>query len=319
MWFGDDAAAVAMPGPGPSVAPSPHASLLLLATDAVVAGIDADLSLTSLSDLGWKAMAVNLSDIAAMGGTAAYALVSVIGAGLDELDQLYAGILEAAATYSCPVVGGDLSAGTELAVSVAVAGWVSGPPVLRSGARPGDTIWVTGRLGAAAAGLRLLREAGSSRPTGPDRWSGREADLIRAHARPTPALGAGAQARAAGATAMIDVSDGLVTDIAQLAELSGVGFELVDIPLAPGATLDEGLGGGDDYVLAFTVSPAPALPAYGPKSSGPSTLSEETGPAEAFVRAGLPAPHLIGKCLPDPTERLLSGRRLEITGWEHSL
>lgn len=297
VWFGDDAAVIAPPGTG---SPSSRYPRLLLATDAVVAGVDADLSLTSLSDLGWKAMAVNLSDIAAMGGAPGHALVTVVGARPEQLRSLYEGILEAAGSYHCPVVGGDLSAGAELVVSVAMTGWVNGAPVLRSGARPGDTIWVTGALGAASAGLRLLKEAGPPGPAGPRRWTGPESVLVRAHARPRPALAEGALARASGATAMIDVSDGLVADLAHLAELSGVGFELLDVPVAAGATLAEALGGGDDYVLAFTMGP-------------------DGGIAEDFVLAGLTPPYLIGTCLPDPARRLIAGRPVQVQGWEHSL
>ena len=282
----------------------------MLTADTVVAGLDADLSLTTLSDLGWKAMAVNLSDIAAMGGIPGHALISVVGAGPDELRSLYEGILEAAVAYDCPVVGGDLSAGSEMVVSVSLTGRVDGPPVLRSGAQPGDTIWVTGRLGAAAAGLRLLKAAGPSGPGGAHRWSPAESDLVRAHARPRPALAEGALARRSGATAMIDVSDGLVADLSHISNLSGVGFELMDVPVAPGATLAEALAGGDDYVLAFTM---PAIgPAIGPAATRPDL-------AEAFERAGLPPPYLIGRCLPDPSKRLMAGRAVEVTGWDHSL
>jgi thiamine-monophosphate kinase len=298
VWSGDDAAAVAWPG----TTATRDGSLLLLTADTVVGGLDADLSLTTLSDLGWKAMAVNLSDIAAMGGTPGHALVSVVGASPDELRSLYEGILEAAAAYDCPVVGGDLSAGSEMVVSVSLTGRVDGPPVLRSGARPGDTIWVTGRLGAAAAGLRLLKAAGPAGSAGPHRWSPAESDLVQAHARPRPALAAGALARQAGATAMIDVSDGLVADLSHIANLSAVGFELMDVPVAPGATLAEALAGGDDYVLAFT------MPGLGP---APET--------EAFERTGLHPPYLIGKCLPDRAKRLMAGQALEVTGWDHSL
>ena len=184
-----------------------------------------------------------------------HALVSVVGLGPDELGVLYEGVLEAATTYRCPVVGGDLSAGAEPVVTVALTGWVDGPPVLRTGARPGDTIWVSGPLGAAAAGLRLLRQSDAPARAGGSGWGTEERDLVRAHARPRPALAEGALARLAGATAMIDVSDGLVADLSQMAEVSAVGFELMDVPVAPGATLDEALGGGDDYVLAFTMPP----------------------------------------------------------------
>ncbi len=299
VWSGDDTAVIALPADDPGARGSQR---LLLTADAVVAGIDADLSLTSLPDLGWKAMAVNLSDIAAMGGVPGQALVSVVGARTDQLNALYEGILEAAVAYNCPVVGGDLSGGAELVVSVAVTGWVSGSPVLRSGAHPGDTIWVTGRLGAAAAGLRLLRQSGPPGASGRGLWAEADRDLVMAHARPRPALAAGALARAAGATAMIDVSDGLVADLGHIAQRSGVGFDLQDVPIAPGATLAEALGGGDDYVLAFAM----------PGRAGAVVV-------EAFSAAGLPSPYLIGSCLPDHRQRLLAGRAIDVTGWDHSL
>ncbi len=291
VWFGDDAAVV-RPGPG--------APLLLLAADTVVAGVDADLSLTSLSDLGWKAMAVNLSDIAAMGGTPGQAVVSVVGLGPPDLESLYEGVLAAAGEYHCPVVGGDLSAGRQVVVSVAVTGSVDGPPVLRRGARPGDTIWVTGALGASAAGLRVLR--GRSLLEARPPWPVEEEALVAAHARPRPALRAGALARRAGATAMIDVSDGLLADLGRLASQSGVGFDLVEVPAAAGATRDEALSGGDDYVLVFTIGQAG---------------SELAG--QAFAAAGLPAPCLIGECLPDPSRHLLAGATVQLRGWEHRL
>jgi thiamine-monophosphate kinase len=287
VWFGDDAAVVGVPGTD---------GLLLLAADAVVAGLDADLELTSLADLGWKAMAVNLSDIAAMGGRPRHALVSVVGLRPDEIEALYAGVVEAAEAYACPVVGGDLSGGAQAVVSVAITGWCDGPPVLRRGARPGDSIWVTGPLGAAAAGLRWLQatpkvELANGVPA---------AALVRAHARPRPALAAGEVARRLGATAMIDVSDGFVADLTSLAEASGVGFALTEVPVAEGATLEEALAGGDDYVLVFT------LP------SGADALVP-------FAERGVSAPYRVGSCLGDPGQRLLAGRAVAVAGWEHQL
>jgi thiamine-monophosphate kinase len=291
VWAGDDAAVVRVP-----VSPPGQAPLLLLAADAVVAGVDADLSLTTLADFGWKAMAVNLSDIAAMGGRPAHALVSVVGLGPDELEDLYEGIVEAAAEFGCDVVGGDLSSGKEVVVSVAVTGWVDGEPVLRTGAGPGDRIWVTAPLGAAAAGLRLLVQAGP----GSHAWGPADQALVSAHARPRPALAEGVLARLAGATAMIDVSDGLAADLDQLARRSGVGFELANVPVAEGAAIDEALAGGDDYVLVFT-TPWPV------------------DVVKAFLAAGAPAPYLIGECVADPQLRRVAGETLKVVGWEHSL
>lgn len=291
VWFGDDAAVLKVPAAN---------GLLLLTTDTLVAGLDADLSLTTLADLGWKALVVNLSDIAAMGGNPAYGVASVVGLGPDGIDELYTGIREAATRYSCPVVGGDLSGGNQVVVSVAVTGWLDGPPVLRSGARPGDTIWVTGPLGAAAAGLRWLRAAKEAGKSAPTTTTATHEALVQAHARPRPALAEGAAANRAGATAMIDVSDGLAADLGHIAERSGVGFELHDVPVAAGATLPEALGGGDDYVLIFT------LPAG-------------VDPARVFSVAGLDCPVRVGTCLDDPTQHLLAGKTLPLTGWEHAM
>jgi thiamine-monophosphate kinase len=143
-----------------------------------------------------------------------------------DLDLIYQGMAEASATYACPVVGGDLANAAQLVVTVAVTGRVDGTPVLRSGARPGDGIYVTAPLGAAAAGAY--------------------------RARPRARVAEGTAARQAGATAMIDVSDGLVADLNHIAEASGVGYELRDVPVADGATEEQALHGGEDFELVFT-------------------------------------------------------------------
>ncbi len=251
--IGDDAAIVDPPD-GP----------LLLAADAVVAGVHTPPDLP-LEDLGWKAVVVNVSDIAAMGGRPLHLLVTVAAPPGTDLDRLFDGVAEAAQAYVCPVVGGDLTTADTLVVSVAVTGTVDGTPVTRSGASPGEVIYVTGPLGAAAA-------SGWTR-------------------RPLARVVEGVDARGAGATAMIDVSDGLVADLGHIAEESGVGFALDEVPVAPGATLDQALTGGEDYELVFT---APA----------------------ARVPVGL----RIGTCTADPAERTLAGRTLpaDAGGWEHN-
>ncbi len=155
VWVGDDVALV----PGPT-------GLLLLASDAVVAGVHADLSLVGLDDLGWKALVANVSDVAGVGGRPLAAVVSVAGPlGEVDVDLLYDGLLAASAAYGCPVVGGDMTSAPTLVVSVAIAGDAgpsSPPPVLRQGARPGDRLFVTGPLGSSAAGLTVLREAAAA-------------------------------------------------------------------------------------------------------------------------------------------------------------
>src|SRR5579875_3323687 len=290
LWLGDDAAAVAVPaGPG----------WLLLAADTVVAGVHADLRLTSLGDLGWKAVAASVSDIAAMGGDPHRCLVTIAAPEGCDIPALYEGVAAAAAELGCPVVGGGLSRAPELVVTVAVTGWCDGTPVPRSGAAPGDVIWCCGQLGAAAAGLRLLR-SGLAFAGGPASGSaeGRTgaAAAVRAHARPIPRLAEGAAARAAGATAMIDVSDGLSADLDHVATRSGVGIRLDDLPVHSEATLEEALGGGEDFALVFCAPPS--------------------APVESAFH-GLDTPVRIGRCTDDPAERTLRGEPLARIGWEH--
>jgi thiamine-monophosphate kinase len=288
--IGDDAAVV----PGPS-------GSLLVCADAAVAGVHGDLALIGLDDFGWRALVAALSDVAAMGGRPGSAVVTVSGPLGDlDLDLLYDGLLAAAGAHGCPVVGGDLTAAPVLVVSVAVVGdgdeaaFDGRPPVLRAGAVPGDTLYVTGPLGAAAAGLALLR-AGRG---------GDDPDLDRAHRRPQPRLHEGAVARRVGATAMIDVSDGLASDVDHLAESSGVGVVIEHVPVAMGVARvsDDpeatALGGGEDYELVF------AAP-------------ESADVAGAFADAGLAVPLRIGRCSADAGERRLGDRPLPLLGWEH--
>jgi thiamine-monophosphate kinase len=277
-WIGDDAAVVAPPPDN-----------LLLTADLVVAGVHVDLDLVGTHDMGWKAMSANVSDIAAMAGRPLRALVSVAGPGSTDLDSLFSGLAEAAEHYRCPVVGGDLANAGVLVVSVAVIGTTGArPAVLRSGARPGDSLFVTGPLGASAAGLEVLR-------------SGRAGDapaLAAAHRRPQARVEEGQAARAAGATAMIDLSDGLAIDLDRLGEASGVGVALTALPVSEGASVEQALGGGEDYELAFSAADTDAV-------------------AAAFRAARLRSPVRIGSCTGDPEERRLDDRRLEPTGWEH--
>ncbi len=280
-----------------AVVPAPSGSMLL-AADVVVAGVHCDLDLVGLDDMGWKALVANVSDVAAVGGRPCYALVTVSGplAKLD-FDLLYDGLIAASGAYDCPIVGGDLSSSPTLVVSVAVVGdgGTGEPrPVLRSGARPGDTLFTTGPLGSSAAGLELLR-------------SGRVADapdLVLSHRRPRARLDEGTAARAAGATAMIDVSDGLASDVRHLADASGVGVVLDRVPVAIGVSRvsDDpeavALGGGEDYELLFT-------------ASDPDRV------ASTFADLGLGTPLRIGRCTDDPAERRLRDGDLPVLGWEH--
>lgn len=282
--IGDDAATVpALPGQ------------LVLCADAAVAGVHADLRLVGADDLGWKALVRALSDVAAMGAQAAYALVTVSGPlGDVDVDGLFDGLLAASSAYGCPIVGGDLTGGTGLVVSVSVVGWVEGEPVRRSGASPGDALFVTGPLGAAAGGLMALRQGRGAEDT----------DLVLAHRHPRPRLAEGRAARTAGATAMIDISDGLASELRHLARESGVGIVVDRVPLAVGLAryCDDpdavALGGGEDYELLF---------------AAPDAAAVET----VFATAGLVAPLPIGRCTGDGELRL-RGEPIPDVGWEHT-
>jgi thiamine-monophosphate kinase len=277
-WIGDDAAVVAAPQDG-----------LLLAADLVVAGVHVDLDLVGIDDMGWKAMSVNVSDLAAMAGRPRHALVSVAGPASTDLDALFAGLADAARHYSCPVVGGDLANADVLVVSVAVTGTTEGrPAVLRSGATPGDVLFVTGPLGASAAGLEVLRSGHGGAAVG----------LAAAHRRPKARVEEGQAARSGGATAMIDVSDGLAIDLDRLAVASGVGLVVADVPVSDGASPEHAIGGGEDYELVFSAPDPEAV-------------------AAAFREAELRAPVRLGSCTADPGERRIDGARLQPQGWQH--
>lgn len=270
---------------------------LLAAVDTLVADRHFRLAWTDPESVGWKALVVNLSDIAAMGGvpTAALAAVTLPDGPPGLADRLADGLIEASDAFDCPLVGGDTTSGAVLVVSVTVLGRLPDgvEPVLRSGARVGDTVFVTGPLGGAATALDALTEATTPDPA-----------LAQALHRPVPRLAEGRAAAAAGATAMIDVSDGLAADLGHVLDASGVGVELDagSIPRAPGVSLDRALGGGDDYELCFT---AP----------------DEGRVREAFEAAGLDPPVAVGTITAADRVLTTNGRRetLGSTGWSHPI
>lgn len=246
VGIGDDAAAWQEDG-----------ATVLAATDAMVQGVHFAPG-TPWRDLGWKALAVNLSDIAAMGGVPRYALVDLSLPGETEVEDaagLYRGLAEIAQRHRVAVVGGNLTAAPLVMIAVTVIGRALGEGLLRrSAAAPGDCVAVTGHLGAAAAGLRVLR--GQARPP-----AGSGERLRRAHLRPQPRVAEGQALVRSGVRAAIDISDGLAADLAHVCAASKVGARVhVDrVPLHPEArellgpgALDLALSGGEDYELLFT-------------------------------------------------------------------
>ncbi|MFB9706274.1 thiamine-phosphate kinase [Streptosporangium sandarakinum] len=241
---------------------------VVVTTDLLIEGRHFRRDWSSGYDIGRKAAAQNLSDVAAMG---ARPTGIVVGLGLPSdastgwLDDLTDGLRDECDLVGASVVGGDVTRCDAVVIGVTALGDLGGrAPVTRSGARPGDVVAVTGRLGHAAAGLALLR-AGLTVPA-------EQAGLVEAHRRPLPPYARGPEAAGLGATAMLDVSDGLLQDLGHVARASGVGVVLDPGRLpVPGALreaadllgadpLEWVLSGGDDHALAATFPDGVALP-----------------------------------------------------------
>ncbi|MBG6106969.1 thiamine-phosphate kinase [Frigoribacterium sp. CG_9.8] len=261
------AAASALLGPGDdcAVVAAPDGRFVVT-TDMMIHGPDFRLAWSTPHDLGWKAAASNLADVAAMGAVPS-ALVVAIAAPADSpvslLEGIADGLRDACETLApgCGVVGGDLSVSATITIAVTAFGDLEGrTPVLRSGASPGDTVAVAGPLGEAALALRLLF-SNAVDPSG--RPDAALATALRSRTAPqlapTPPIAAGRVAALAGATAMLDLSDGLAIDCARLARASGVGVDFASATLGPDTAL--ALAGGEDHSLLATFPPGATLPA----------------------------------------------------------
>lgn len=251
---GDDAAVVAAPD-----------GRFVVTTDMMIHGPDFRLAWSTPVDLGWKAAASNLSDVAAMGAIPTALVVAIAAPGHTEVavlegiaDGLRAGCERLAP--GCGVVGGDLSTSATLTIAVTAFGDLEGRrPVLRSGARIGDVVAVSGALGAAAEGLGLLFERGmvDGEPSAAAAATLRAAHPeVLAQLAPTPPIADGRRAALGGATAMIDTSDGLALDARRIAIASGVGIDLHAAALGSRAALD----GGEDHSLLATFPADVPLP-----------------------------------------------------------
>lgn len=281
LGIGDDAALVRGP------------ERLLLTTDILVEDEDFRRADHPPRLLGRKSLNVNLSDIAAMGGRPLHALVGLALPGEIEeawLRQFMAGVRSAAREAGVALVGGDLSQSEKIMISVTVTG-ESRFAVTRSGARPGDAIFVSGTLGDAAGGLRLLEKGGIRGVVKPVR------PLLKAFLDPEPKLKLGALlARRGLASAMIDLSDGLSVDLTHVCSESGAGAEVeaACIPISPALArfarepLDMALNGGEDFELLFTVRPAKIAAVEGLARSGRITKIGRIIPGRAIrlVMAG---------------------------------
>jgi thiamine-monophosphate kinase len=277
--IGDDAAVLSAP-----------AGKLLVTVDMLAEGVHFDRAYCEPADLGHKLLAVSLSDIASMAGTPLYCVISLAlptGTGEGFLEAFYGGLGQLARQCGVDVVGGNLTASRGgLVLDLCLLGQ-SGAPALRSGARAGDRLAVTGTLGASAIGLQALRRWGRGAC---DRFP----DVCRAHLRPEPRVrfGQAVGGTATPISAMIDISDGLTSEAHHLAAQSNVGIQIREeaIPVAPATRaaaaalpadwLRAALDGGEDYELLFTFDPAQtaAIEAAARSTGTPVTvIGEVTG------------------------------------------
>lgn len=307
VGIGDDVAVLAAQGD----------TLLLATVDSQVEGVHFLRQRTPPAQLGQRALAVNLSDIAAMGGSAEYGLISLglpASLELSWVEELYRGLRAEADRWGVALVGGNVARSPgAIWIDITLLGRARRDELLRrSGARPGDLVCVTGKLGDSAAGLRLLHDPALAEVVGDG-----EA-LVARHLAPTPRLAEAAViARSRQATAMIDLSDGLSSDIGHICTRSVVGVQLwaerlpitADVRAIAGATgvapWQLALSGGEDYELCFTVPPAMA-------DGLAAAVLRETGTPVTIIGEVLTAAEGRSVRLPDGTETPLEAR-----GWEH--
>lgn len=250
------------PGDDAAIFPPLGDRRLVVSTDAAVEGVHFDFSFMSPFDVGYRALAAALSDLAAMGAVPfGYLLSMGLPKGLLEarLHELYQGLALAGEPWRLPLAGGDITASGELFLDVTVLGTLTGPALLRSAARPGDRLAVTGRPGLAALGLRLL----ASGQSGPE-------EARSAFLRPRPRFDVAALALAGGVAVGDDITDGVAAEVGSVCGASGVGavLEPAAFPALPGLSASQAealfLGGGDDLELLLA-APEAKLAALAPR------------------------------------------------------
>ena len=282
-------------------------SVLLATTDTLVQDVHFLPGLAPWCDIGWKALAVNVSDIAAMGGEPLFALVTLAlppEMEVAAVDRLYDGLNECAREYGVAIAGGDIVRAAEFSITIALIGKAqmrNGEPLLlrRNAARPGDVIAVTGTLGDSAAGLERLK-------------AGVPLDdpLVRVHLHPRPPVTVAQEAAQLGIACGIDISDGLLQDIRHVCAMAGLAanIDASRIPISdalraayPQSALALACSGGEDYELVF-VAPAALIARLKAMSTVPLTVVGEFIEGERLVRL-----------LDDSGDEI----QIESSGWDH--
>jgi len=238
------------------------ASIQLATVDSLIQDVHFSLDTASWEEVGWKALAVNLSDIAAMGGLPKYALVSLAlpdDTEVEDITALYQGMVEMAQQFEVVIVGGDTSSAPQLAINITVLGSAASQDrqiLTRSAAKLAEKVAVTGYLGAAAAGLEMLSKHLTFEPEA-------SSSLRRAFLHPYPRIAEGQLLVEQGVKAAIDISDGLISDLGHICKASQVSarIEVDRVPIPPPVkanfgdrALELALAGGEDYELLFTGS-----------------------------------------------------------------
>lgn len=244
-------------GPGDDAAVLPPGGAVVATTDTLVHGPDFRLSWSTGYDLGFKSAVVNLADVAAMGARPT-ALLVALAMPADTRSSFVADLARGLRSAcdelapGCGVVGGDLTISPTLTIAVTALGTLETAPVLRSGARPGDVLALAGAAGVSARGLALLFDRftdgdGDAIPLDRSVLDAAETSWVDAQLRPRPPIALGLAAARAGASAMMDVSDGLALDAARMAQASGVSLEIDSSALGP--HLPWAITGGEDHAL----------------------------------------------------------------------
>ncbi len=266
------------------------ASIQLATVDSFIQDVHFPSNIASWEELGWKALAVNLSDIAAMGGVPGYALVSLAIPGTTEVDvvtALYQGMIELAQQFGVAIIGGDTSRAPLIVINITILGSAVNEDkhiLTRSAAKPGDKIAVTGHLGTAAAGLQMLTQGMQFDPEA-------RAILKQAFLQPYPRIAEGQLMVERGIKTAIDISDGLISDLNHICQASEVGarIEVDRVPIQPSVKTNFGdksiqlaLSGGEDYELLFT-GRAAVVDSVKKTASCPVTVIGEITAGEAEI------------------------------------